>query len=185
MAEPETDFVAALRVWRARKDADFAQAGQSPLTPEQIATFEGLAYYEPDAGLCFVVRVEPFDVQERVTMETSAGQPATYVRSGVVRFAVEGIDQQLTVFVEPRQRSSFLPFRDATSGAATYGAGRYVELEPGPEPDTLVLDFNYAYNPFCAYNAQWVCPVPPAENRLSVPIPAGEQVFPGAHAGDG
>ena len=161
-----------LTQWRTAKDDAFGSPKQSPLTPEQIAQFQGLHYFPEDPSLRFEPTVEPYDPQEMVEMETSTGETATYIRWGHVRFTVDGQAQALTVFRDPAQQHWFLPFRDATSGTETYGAGRYLEPESGKN-DTLILDFNYAYNPFCAYNAQWTCPLPPAENRLPVPIPAG------------
>ena len=82
----------------------------------------------------------------------------------------------LTIFKDQRSDNLFLPFADATSGNETYGAGRYLEIEMQNEGQLLV-DFNYAYNPYCAYNENWSCPLTPAENRLSVAIRAGESLF--------
>jgi hypothetical protein len=87
----------------------------------------------------------------------------------------------VTLYASDETHDLFLPFRDATSGRETYGAGRYLEVEP-PGPDGGVeIDLNYAYNPYCAYNPEWSCPIPPGENWLTVPIRAGERSFPGAH----
>ncbi len=98
------------------------------------------------------------------------------MRWAKVAFSVDGAPAELTVYKDSSQGSLFLPFADATSGDETYGAGRYVE--PDAQPDgTLLIDFNYAYNPYCAYNEAWTCPITPAENRLRVPIRAGEKNF--------
>ncbi len=164
-----------LLAWRRAKDEAFARVGESPLAEEAVASFSGLRYFDPDPALRFAVTIEPFAEQVLVEMETSAGQPATYERHGRVTFEVDGETQHLTVFRNPQQPGWFLPFRDASSGGETYGAGRYVELEE--EGGVLTLDFNYAYNPFCAYSPQWVCPVPPAENTLTASIRAGEKSF--------
>jgi uncharacterized protein (DUF1684 family) len=95
---------------------------------------------------------------------------------GRVRFEVDGAPVALTDFRDGDRGSYFIPFRDASAGRETYGFGRY--LEPQGRPDgTLDIDFNYAYNPFCAYGEGWSCPIPPEENRLSVAIPAGERAF--------
>ncbi len=98
-----------------------------------------------------------------------------------MRFEVGGEPTQVTLFASEGSRELFLPFRDATSGTQTYGAGRYLEVEPASLDGTVEVDFNYAYNPYCAYNPQWSCPIPPGENWLAVPIGAGEQSFPGAY----
>ena len=93
-----------------------------------------------------------------------------------VRFAVDGEEATLTVFRDGERGSLFIPFRDASAGEETYEVGRY--LEPQSRPDgTLDVDFNYAYNPFCAYSEGWSCPIPPEENRLALTIPAGERAF--------
>ena len=169
---PESDE--ALLAWRREKDAAFAVVGQSPFEPEAVATFEGLSYFEPNSALRFELELEPFEAIEIVEMETSQGEPASFERFGRLRFEVDGEPCQLTVFRDAAQGHFFLPFRDATSAAETYGAGRYVDLTPVGEK--LVLDFNYAYHPFCAYSPQWLCPVPPIENTLTVPIRAGERL---------
>jgi len=83
----------------------------------------------------------------------------------------------VTLFASPDMHELFLPFRDRTSGSETYGAGRYLEVEPPGADGWVVVDFNLAYNPYCAYNPEWSCPIPPGENWLAVPIRAGEKTF--------
>jgi hypothetical protein len=100
-----------------------------------------------------------------------------------VRFEVGGEPARVTLFASPDTHELFLPFRDATSGKETYGAGRYLEVEPPNADGRVVVDFNDAYNPYCAYNASWSCPIPPGENWLAVPIRAGERSFAGPVAG--
>lgn len=93
-----------------------------------------------------------------------------------IEFSVDGATAELTVYKDGTDGSFFLPFADSTSGDETYGSGRYVE--PKAQSDvSLLVDFNYAYNPYCAYNEEWACPITPAENRLRVPIRAGEKKF--------
>ena len=164
--------------WRKGKDEAFGHVGDSPLDDEQIGFFHGLTYFPVDPEFRFVVSIETFSRQEVVEMQTSTGDLAKYERHGLVHFSVGGQDQQLTVYRSLEAGDWFLPFRDATSGKDSYGAGRYMELSPvHGEAGEWVLDFNYAYNPFCAYNERWVCPLPPAENTLSVEIRAGEKVL--------
>ena len=167
----------ALSRWRAEKDAFFRAAGQSPLTQEQIGAFEGLQYFPEDPALRFSLTVEEYPNAQVVTLQTSTGVEASYLRWGQVRFAVDGRAQTLTLFRDAPQGAWFLPLRDATSGGETYGAGRYLEVEPGADGTAVILDFNYAYNPYCAYNPDWTCPIPPAENTLTVPVRAGERAF--------
>jgi uncharacterized protein (DUF1684 family) len=180
--EVEAGTMTELEDFRARKDAFFRGHPNSPLTAEQRATFAGLAYFPENPSLVVRTRLETegVDRQEEVAMATTTGGEQVYRRVGVVRFEVDGAPAQLTLFASAQMHELFLPFRDATSGAQTYGAGRYLEVEP-PGPDGAVeVDFNVAYNPYCAYNPEWSCPIPPGENWLAVPIRAGERTFPGS-----
>ena len=107
---------------------------------------------------------------------TTDGKAKPFSRAGRIRFDVDGVPVELTVFKDSDRGSLFIPFRDASAGRDTYEVGRY--LEPQARPDgTLDVDFNYAYNPFCAYGEGWSCPIPPEENRLAVTIAGwGESV---------
>jgi uncharacterized protein (DUF1684 family) len=113
-------------------------------------------------------------------METTNGKEQVFRRYGIVHFEVDGAAAQVTLYSSAGSHEVFLPFRDATSGKETYGAGRYLDLRA--HGDEVVIDFNYAYNPNCAYNPDWNCPLPPAENWLKVPIRAGEKTFPDSSA---
>ena len=161
---------------RADKDRFYREHPQSPLTPNQQSSFEGLRYYDENPDYIFNVEPDIFDDQNPVEMETSTGQQVTYVRWARVQLPVEGHDVELTIYKDPGSDDLFLPFQDSNRGGETYGAGRYLEAERR-EDGSLLLDFNYAYNPYCAYNENWSCPVPPAENRLDVAIKAGEMTF--------
>ena len=107
-------------------------------------------------------------------MQTSTGDVQSYIRYGRFQFEVEGEKTELTLYAS--DHGYFLPFVDSQAGDVTYGAGRY--LDPDPAHDgKFLIDFNLAYNPYCAYNEMWSCPIPPAENRLKVAIKAGEKNF--------
>jgi len=163
-----------LRHFRKEKDEFFADHPQSPLTHEQKHSFEGLNYFPENPGLKLTVRVEEFAEKEQITMQTSTGDILTYQRYGRFQFNIEGQPAELTIYSS--EDEYFLPFADVLAGEETYGAGRY--LEPHSLGNGMFLiDFNYAYNPYCAYNARWSCPITPAENRLRVPIRAGEKIF--------
>jgi uncharacterized protein (DUF1684 family) len=169
-----------LEDFRARKDQAFRRASESPLTPAQRIAFVGLAYYPENPDLVIQTVLEPSeDPGEEVSLETSTGDVATYWRAGIARFAVDGQAAQVTLFAAEDRDELFLPFRDATSGDETYGGGRYLEVEPPDPAGQITIDFNDAYNPYCAYNADWSCPIPPVENWLAVPIRAGEKRFGG------
>ena len=172
-----------LEDFRAEKDEFFRNQPQSPLTHEQRATFGGLAYYPENGAL--VVRgalvTDGIDLEEEIVMQTTSGGTQTYRRAGVVRFDVEGVTAQVTLFASADSDELFLPLRDATSGKETYEAARFLYADlPGPD-QVVVVDLNNAYNPYCAYNPDWSCPIPPGENWLAAPIRAGEKTFPGAY----
>lgn len=177
MAESDASGPSDLEEFRAAKDAFFRDEPESPLTPQARRTFTGLAYYPEQPALAFAVTPEPYEEIEVVEMGTSDGDLRAYERWARVRFAVDGEEQWLTVFRDPDSGGLFLPFVDAGAGSETYGAGRYLDLPV--EDGRLILDFNYAYHPYCAYNPGYSCPIPPAENRLRVHVRAGERLDPG------
>jgi uncharacterized protein (DUF1684 family) len=159
---------------RAEKNHFFKKSLNSPLTADQQARFDQLNYFDPAPELSFELDPIEFPTKESVRIQTSTGQVRSYVRWGQLKFAVRGEAVTLTLYAVPGQSAFFLPFMDGTTGTQTYGAGRYVEVERLPNGKAH-LDFNMAYNPYCAYNAQWSCPLVPAENRVSVSIEAGEK----------
>lgn len=163
-----------LESFRAEKDRFFASHPQSPLTPEQRRHFNGLEYFPENPALRFEAAIEEFLHKDQIDMQTTAGTIQVYTRYGRFRFAVNGQEVELTLFSGPH--GFFLPFVDSLADVETYGAGRYVEPEPSGNGKFLI-DFNMAYNPYCAYNDNWVCPLPPRENRLNLPIRAGEKMF--------
>ncbi len=175
---------AAWKTWRRTRDRLFSDHPQSPLVPEQQAGFGGLAHYAYDPAARVTAAVVP--AEPRVfDIETSTGPPYSFRRFATARFTLAGDDLELPLYwLEGYGGGVFLPFADATSGATTYGAGRYLldtvkGADLGSVDGRLVLDFNFAYNPSCAYNPAWTCPLAPLESRLGVPIRAGERIFPG------
>ncbi len=163
-----------LTKFRIEKDDFFAHHPHSPLTRAQKSEFTGLDYYPESPELRLELQVEQLDDQQEIKIQTSTGDTQTYERYGKLRFQAEGQKVELTLF--NNHHGYFLPFVDSLAGKETYPAGRY--LEPVPLPDgRLLVDFNLAYNPYCAYNDAWSCPLTPFENRLKVPIRAGEKLF--------
>ena len=160
--------------FRAEKDEFFREDPQSPFTPDQKRNFRGLEYFPENETLRLEVVVDRLFDQPPMEMQTSTGGVQMYVRHSRFKFEVEGQEAELTVY--QNENGFFLPFVDSLAGIETYPAGRYLE------PDELhgnrfLVDFNLAYNPYCAYNEMWSCPITPAENRLKVPIRAGEKLF--------
>jgi uncharacterized protein len=176
----ELSYEDAVAEFRADKDRFFRESPQSPIPAAERPGFVGLPYYPLDEALAFDgLSLEPYAGSEpaRFEIPTSDGRTRPAQRAGTFRFTVDGVDQRLTAYIfEGEDTSSvFVPFQDATSGTETYGAGRYLDI--GREDDgTYSLDFNLAYHPSCVYDARYSCPLPPPENRLSVPIRAGERL---------
>lgn len=167
------NYVDELQQFRHQKDQFFKSHPQSPLTPEQREPFTALRYYDADPALNLIVQVTPFAEQDDVPVPTTTGEVRLYTRYGEFTFEVDGQTARLTIYEAPH--GFFLPFADANAGGETYGAGRYLEPEELGN-NRFRVDFNLAYNPYCAYSPQWSCPLTPAENRLKVAIRAGEQV---------
>ncbi|MBZ0301693.1 MAG: DUF1684 domain-containing protein [Anaerolineae bacterium] len=164
---------AHLLAQRRQKDDFFKRHPQSPLTPEQQGQFNGLRYYDPNPDLDLTVTVEPFAEKTRVQVQTTTGGVQIYERYGQFTFTVEGEPARLTLY--RADYGFFLPFVDAGAGTETYPAGRYLEPEH-LGGNRFLIDFNAAYNPYCAYSDAWTCPITPAENRLKVAIRAGEKL---------
>jgi hypothetical protein len=168
--------------WQAVRDELFATHPQSPLPLADRTVFTGLPYfdYDPRARvLADVLSANP----EHYDIATSGEQEGSYgfTRFAVARFELSGQPAELELYwLDGYGGGLFLSFRDGTSGSETYGAGRYLldtvkGADLGMDGERLVLDFNFAYNPSCAYDPQWVCPLVPPPNRLSFPIRAGER----------
>jgi uncharacterized protein (DUF1684 family) len=148
------------------------------LTEQQRKNFEGLDYFPPREDLVLNLAIDSSGsgIGEVLDFQTTDGNTKQFERIGIVEFSVDDQPATLRVYRDVLRGGLFIPFRDATTGEETYEVGRY--LEPQERPDgTLDVDFNYAYNPFCAYGSGWSCPIPPEENRLAVAIRAGERAF--------
>lgn len=177
----EPDPLTGWQRWRAVRGEMFATHPQSPLPPTRREGFAGLAYFDYDPAYRVVAAIEPLE-SVHYEIGTSADGAYGFTRFGVVRFELQGHPVELeTYWVDGYGGGLFLPFRDSTSGHATYGAGRYL-LDTikgsylGDEAGGLVLDFNFAYNPSCSYDSRWACPLAPPPNRLAdVAIEAGEK----------
>jgi hypothetical protein len=170
---------ATLDSLRRQKDEFFRHSPHAPLTPAQRAAFDGLRYYPYDPTLDLILPIERFgDAVQPLPIETTTGDTRYYLPYGRIHFEAEGQTVSLTLY--ETEHGLFLPFVDANKGTETYPAGRYLDLELLPG-DRVHVDFNLAYNPYCAYGPQWSCPITPPENRLTVAIRAGE-MLPGAWA---
>ena len=180
-ATSEEDPEGALARFRAGRDRLFAEHPESPIPPARRARFTGLAYWPYDPALRVQAEVLPAGPQLLVARSLS-GEAFPLERIGRLRLAFGELG---VYWIAVYGGGVFLPFRDATSGVTTYGAGRYLldtikGADLGGSAGRLVVDFNYAYHPSCAYDERWSCPLAPPSNRLSIPIEAGERLASGA-----
>lgn len=169
-----TFYIDTIESDRVQKDHFLRSSPHSPITDR--VNFSGLDYYPPNPDYRYTLPLQRADNPEPLTFQTSTGDERTYYRLGTVEFEVEGQAAQLAIYKSNDHDELFLPFRDATSGHETYGAGRYLEPQELPSGQIL-LDFNQAYNPFCAFSSGFSCPLPPGENHLKVAIRAGEKAY--------
>ena len=167
--------------WCAQRDELFRSHPQSPVPAGERNAFAGLEYFEYDPVMRILADIEPAEPATYQIATSGEGETYSFVRYGIASFELAGGRHHLELYwLEGYGGGLFLPFRDATSGRETYGAGRYLYdtvkgADLGTEGDRLILDFNFAYNPSCSYDPRWVCPLAPPPNRLEVPVRAGER----------
>lgn len=174
-----------LLAFRKKKDLAWKNDEQSPLTEEQKKAFKGLSYFPPNPKFYFKLPLDTGipDVGKRVVVKTTDGDEQIYLKAGKVTFPVERREVQAIVFEDPEQEQYqyYLLFRDKTTGRQTYKNGRMLQIDSstssGQGKVSLIVDFNYAYNPYSAYNDNWGCPITPEGNVLPVRIEAGEKAF--------
>ncbi len=180
---------AAVRAFREGRDRLFATHPQSPIAAADRQNFTGLSYFDADPRFRFRTRLEPADDDTEIVIETAGPDgDIRYRRAGRLQFEIDGEACALTVFwMLGYGGGLFLPFRDLTSGKQTYGGGRYLfdtvkntyglALEVAAGSPEVAVDFNYAYNPSCAYDPHWACPLAPRENWVPVAVTAGERIY--------
>lgn len=171
-----------IKMEREQKDIFFAQHFQSPIPFEERSKFTGLDYYPPNADYCFELELREHSEKKKLEIEDTIGNVRNLIRWGEFRFKVGKEECKLQAYKDTiSEERLFIPFRDITSGKQTYGAGRYLDLLPDehltPE-GKWIFDFNKTYNPWCAYNKNYVCPFVPPENWLKIEICAGEKEYP-------
>ncbi len=174
-------YEAELEKDRREKDEFFRTGAQSPLPANMRSSFRGLRYFPVNPGFHYRLKLNRHSQPQSIRIGTNTGEIRSGLRYGYFEFEAEGKSCRLQAYRMDDNPADgppflFIPFKDATTGSESYGAGRYIELR---ENTTGIydLDFNRAFNPFCAYNASYSCPVPPEENRLNVPIRAGEMAY--------
>lgn len=182
------DAETILKRFRAGKDALFNHHPQSALDVAQREQFQGLRYFEYNPAMRFDVLIDTNVEPTKLSVAMNAQESMTITTIGCVHFVIDETPVALSIYwLNIYSGGLFLPFRDMTSPAQSYGGGRYLfdtikGSDPLPSLDHqdehyITLDFNYAYNPSCAYNDQWFCPLAPRENQLKVALPAGEMKY--------
>ncbi len=174
------DYKTEIAQHRSEKDAMFKSDEESPLSELDKAYFEGLKYFPIDEKYKVEATLTRFIVQETLTTLTSTGEDRTYNQYGWVKFDLNGKTHKMLVLQPTEEELEdyfFLPFADETSAEETYGGGRYLDIEIINKQNTVIVDFNLAYSPYCAYSDKFSCPIPPEENFLQTKIEAGEKVF--------
>ncbi len=181
----DTAYKNYLFQYRASKNYDFLSPLETPLDSLTLLNFKGLHYYEPD---------KKYQVEADFTALSNTpvfGFPHTlnrtynYREAGKIKFTLGDKPLELTAYLRDDASGDslelFIPFTDLTNGKETYGGGRYIDVKAKATQQRIVLDFNFAYNPYCAYNKDYSCPIPPAQNNLAVAIEAGEKILNAAH----
>jgi uncharacterized protein (DUF1684 family) len=176
------DYAEAIEAFRAEKDTFFKSGHGSPIPETEREAFTGLPYYPVDPGLRLEgLTLEPYagDEPSNFQIPTSDRKLRPAHRAGVFNFRLEGQPARLTAYTFDGggEDSLFVPFLDPSSGTETYGAGRYLDLDP-EDDGTYTLDFNLAYHPSCVYDMRFSCPLTPRENRLPIRVRAGERLAP-------
>ena len=172
------DWIRQVQDFRKGKDEFFATSHDSPLAHSKGGSFKALRYFSPDPKYKVQASLHRYNNPEKVTMTTSKGSSQRFHRLGYFEFDIEGQKVRLQAYKSAERESNelFIPFRDGTSGKESYGAARYLDIEEDSD-DEYVVDLNYAYNPYCAYSEDYVCPLSPKENWLDVRILAGEMNY--------
>ena len=179
---PERPYPDEIGAWRADKDRFMRESQESPLPPAQRGSFPPLTYFPIDPTYRVPAALELTPGNAVIEMSTSTGQRRQMRRVGTLRFTLKEQALTLTAFVDASEndmRRLFVPFADLTNGTETYPGGRYIDLNR-TATGIYDLDFNRAYHPFCVYNATYDCPLPPRENKLGLPIRAGEKLASGS-----
>jgi uncharacterized protein len=180
-SQNDPGYVEEIRKERAERERFMQTSSESPFAKKKDS-FKGLKFYNPDPKYRIVADFTPIKDKKMVILATSDGKEERYLEYGYAEFDLDQFHNKLLILemidMGPYRGKLFLAFGDATSGEETYGAGRYLDVNKVPGGATsITLDFNKAYNPYCAYEYSFSCPLPPKENLLNVAIKAGEKNY--------
>ncbi len=176
----ENEFAKAIAIERKEKTDNLKKDENSPFAT-LTGKFEDLKYFKPDLKYRVNATLTSINDKNVIVLNTSDGKEQKYLEYAHATFTLEDVENKLVILevmeMGPQRGKLFLAFADETSGKETYGGGRYLDIKKVPAATSVVLDFNRAYNPYCAYNDSYSCPFPPAENILKVAIRAGEMSY--------
>jgi uncharacterized protein (DUF1684 family) len=164
-------------------NSEYADPEESPLTSEDLKKFKELDFFDIDTSYVIEAEFVRTPYESPFAMPTTTDRMPVYVKYGEAYFELEGQSFKLNIYQNQELMKSaeyadylFIPFTDKTNGEISYGGGRYLDLRI-PNGNTITLNFNKAYNPYCAYNGKYSCPIPPSENDLSVAVPVGVKAY--------
>ncbi len=179
----QNSYIEEIKEFQNEINKEYADTAESPLTKEDLAIFKGLNFYPINKKFRVTAKFKRTADEKPFNMKTTTDRAPEYVKYGEVEFTLKGKNIKANIYQSLRLREKeeykdylFLPFRDLSSGKTSYGGGRYIDLKI-PKSDTVIIDFNKAYNPYCAYNHKYSCVIPPAENFIDVEIKAGVAKF--------
>ena len=177
--EKKESYIAEITAWQEELNREFADSSESPLTAEDRARFHGLDFYPIDIRYRVTARFERTPDENQFGMKTTTERRPVYVRYGIAYFKLFDKNLKINIYQnihlsknEKYKDYLFMLFTDLSSGKESYAGGRYIDLRI-PEGDSIIIDFNKAYNPYCAYNHKYSCPIPPEEDHFDLEIRAG------------
>jgi len=176
----DTSYIATIKKERQDKNLSFRSSEGSPLEETDRPTFDSLQYYAPDIIYRVDADYQVFSLPDTIQMPLTTGETEPYLKYAQATFNLDGQQNSLMLYlrVNTPDSSLFVPFNDKTNGTETYDGGRFLDIDkPEVNASTITIDFNKAYNPFCVYNYNYSCPIPPRVNRLNIPVLAGEKAY--------
>jgi uncharacterized protein (DUF1684 family) len=185
----KTSYEDEIKLFQYELNTQFANAEESPLTEEDVKTFKALDFFKIDENYHIEASFELTAGEPVFEMQTTTDRLPLYQKYGVASFTLNGKDCQLSLYQSQQYMTSlehgnllFLPYNDPSNGDASYGGGRFIDIEiPEKGSKKIVIDFNKSYNPYCAYNHKYSCPIPPSENNLNIEILAGVKAYKKHH----
>lgn len=185
----DSEYTKTIQLFQYELNTQYADASTSPLTQEDLATFKSLEFFDIDKNFSIEADFELTPYAPVFEMQTTTDRLPLYKKYGIAYFNLNGIKCELSLYQNQEYLTSleygnllFLPFNDKTNGNTSYSGGRFIDIEiPKEGSKTIIIDFNKSYNPYCAYNHKYSCPIPPSENNLNVEIKAGVKAYKEHH----